>query len=826
MSEEKSSYDPSILYHSHSFNIPHLNSWIDELVRLTERGQAVSDTPTTDNLVQALQRYDAAFRELLRQTSLFSEPVTKLLAKVWGGVLKLLEYMIKSYHRYVKHTSGLQKQAQLLVTEKLNQSVASKVREDEFELERTFLKARIRNLESEIESLKATERGMDRENNHLRSILDAYVKSKELNEPLWDILQDEKSADKKSTAGEHGRKLVHGDDADDPTAHALALAQFKRSNTIDLGREQLRILNRLDIEMNELFTNVLKEEDRQRVLVTDLIGVLEANQEVFGVGCRVGNKWRNGQHALVQKMDQAIQVDLKDEFGVVTDLIETPREGVHIPPPFSANSKSVRGSSVPYLFRSSMSTFPHVLRIPPAAWVYQVILSIYMDKINMDDQQPQSLNRPKQGLTEHIFNYFLRTLGLASVADAQVAQLLQACEVYMTKFRRIALFASQIGLHDKEASPNLDIRDTDFVLGVIKNLVSLGELVPEKASKRKLSKNAIVIKPDISRGSAVSTTQTIFEKWLPDGGHDYVLKVKAMAPTERGNKFIDLDEFIELLIEPWHTVRLTWEDHLRYMYHEHCIVYRVLSEAQFANDAGARDKDTIVSQLSKSSAVECARRPLRLFQRRESDRGAEEGPVGRRPPGKASTAAKEPIVELMNRKAFINTLSILSPSLRYDDVRALPSFQLALLTYSYSTLHPLKCQNQMNFIYNEAVESGYKNCLRVLELMWLRCVHKYNHAELHNLRKLEAGDVPESREYYVNMRTSLCQWMRPYHQRVFHAQDIEVDTFVNMCIQYDVLARSPLVEFLHIAPKDLWPNADMFLKQLKNKKSVAPGSQP
>ena len=34
---------------------------------------------------------------------------------------------------------------------------------------------------------------------------------------------------------------------------------------------------------------------------------------------------------------------------------------------------------------------------------------------------------------------------------------------------------------------------------------------------------------------------------------------------------------------------------------------------------------------------------------------------------------------------------------------------------------------------------------------------------------------------------------------------------------------SPLVQFLHIAPKDLWPNADMFLKQIRppKKKEVS-----
>ena len=107
------------------------------------------------------------------------------------------------------------------------------------------------------------------------------------------------------------------------------------------------------------------------------------------------------------------------------------------------------------------------------------------------------------------------------------------------------------------------------------------------------------------------------------------------------------------------------------------------------------------------------------------------------------------------------------------------------------TLIPPRSPTQMNFVYNEAVESGHRNCLRVLEILWLRCTHKYTPSELSHLRKLhgDVGDPPETRDYYINMRTSLCQWTQPYHPRIFHAQDIEIDDFVQMCIQYDVLAK-------------------------------------
>jgi uncharacterized membrane-anchored protein YhcB (DUF1043 family) len=147
-------YDPSIVFHSHSANIPHLDSWIDDMVAISENTLPATSNPTTDQLVECLQRYDAIFRELLRQTSIFSEPCTRMLAKTWAGTLKLLDYMIKSYHRYVKQTTHLQKQAQRLVSERHAQMAAIKVREEEFELERTALRAKIRTLESEVEAMK------------------------------------------------------------------------------------------------------------------------------------------------------------------------------------------------------------------------------------------------------------------------------------------------------------------------------------------------------------------------------------------------------------------------------------------------------------------------------------------------------------------------------------------------------------------------------------------------------------------------------------------------------------------------------------------------
>ena len=55
------------------------------------------------------------------------------------------------------------------------------------------LRAKIRNLEGELASLKATKRGVDREIIQLRTIIDVYIQSKEMSKECWEIMDTHKS---------------------------------------------------------------------------------------------------------------------------------------------------------------------------------------------------------------------------------------------------------------------------------------------------------------------------------------------------------------------------------------------------------------------------------------------------------------------------------------------------------------------------------------------------------------------------------------------------------------------------------------------------------
>ena len=64
--------------------------------------------------------------------------------------------------------------------------------------------------------------------------------------------------------------------------------------------------------------------------------------------------------------------------------------------------------------------------------------------------------------------------GLHSSADVSVSQFLKACETYQRKELRIELFCSQVGLFDKQGHPSMDIRDTDFLLQTLLQLLNEG----------------------------------------------------------------------------------------------------------------------------------------------------------------------------------------------------------------------------------------------------------------------------------------------------------------------------------------------------------------
>ena len=462
----------------------------------------------------------------------------------------------------------------------------------------------------ELESMKLSKYSIENENQKMRHIINVYIKSSELNDPVWDVMDEDEFglADSHKKGGDQGGKAGKQKSQQQTAEEILSREQFgigaRRKDSVDAGHMQLKTLNRLDIELNEILANVLKEENRQRLLMQGLTKLIEKHKDHFfppeegqqdadgtrssspmpspmpvgagtsavrgmtahahnaaSVSIHSPHRQRDKQAAVSGAVDSlfadggvylseergsvdlGVQVDEKDEFGVVDE--EPPEEseedlaqlGVA---PLAPLKIFVPGSEQPYQLRRRMGSFPKMLRVPPVAWTCTTIMEIYLDKIQMDDEA-QAKGFQKPSLTDHVYEYFLRTTGLRAAADVCVAQLTKACEAHVRRQPRISLFASQLGLTSKEEAPPMDTRDTDFVLDVLRHLLQQGELIPEfykHLAKRQVGKSSALLRPDVLRLAAVHTVQRIFGKWLPDGGEDYVMKVRSMIQTDKGSRYV------------------------------------------------------------------------------------------------------------------------------------------------------------------------------------------------------------------------------------------------------------------------------------------------
>lgn len=535
---------------------------------------------------------------------------------------------------------------------------------------------------------------LQRDNLKFRSIVSSYINSEELSDELFNIFNEFNDNAE--------------DDEEDTLTSQLSQHSHNRGKVMDISKVHLKNLNKLDIEMSELLSQILKEEDRQRLLVEELMKLMEKNKEVFGVGRWTKGKYIVGDTAVTQTYDIGIQVDEKDSYGVVNDFREPPIESHASAPPVVPSNLQVRGFEVPYDLRGLMYSFPRVIRIPPAAWTCQMIMAIYFHKLRYDRECDRrgELHTPLPNFVHHYFSAYFG--GQPALTDVQLMVFFKACEYHMTTVRRVALFASQLGLYDKNAKPSMDVRDTDFLLSVLETLEfhhmlssnssnnssnsnmsnmlaspssSVGAMTPyhsqnnnsttTSASHKGSSKQnnvkpegfTVALRPEVLRTVAVATVEQLLKKWMPDGGQDHIIKVKSMNGIERNSRYVNLDDFLEILMEPWTTIRLSWEDHARYLFHSNAHMYRVLSEAQFATDAGIKDRDAVAIQIAKLPVNEYYRRPLRLFQA-QGEIGPEVDANESKKKGPA--VPKEPVVELITRKQFTQVLRMILPDISLE----------------------------------------------------------------------------------------------------------------------------------------------------------------
>jgi hypothetical protein len=318
------------------------------------------------------------------------------------------------------------------------------------------------------------------------------------------------------------------------------------------------------------------------------------------------------------------------------------------------------------------------------------------------------------------------------------------------------------------------MRDTDLILTVISSLQEQGELqsvIPPAAKASAatstttgapFSKNdasAVVmmenasgtgivgtVMPYIKRAAALQTAHSIFEKWLPDNGNEYLMKIRAM-PAAKSSFYIDFDDFLEITMEQWVMVKGLWIEHLSSLFHHNSNIFRVISECQFAMDSGNPDRDTVLAQMIRDPTNVLNTRPARLLidaghvaaaasarktelyeknQREllqfgkepatnpssptkgeahsvedegyDSNMDAGSNSLSKKestvetghPAGQSTSGAKETVVELMTKKSFVAALKSLKPDLSQLEVL---TRLLKLLSFDLNDfmLSPLIC---------------------------------------------------------------------------------------------------------------------------------------
>ena len=94
--------------------------------------------------------------------------------------------------------------------------------------------------------------------------------------------------------------------------------------------------------------------------------------------------------------------------------------------------------------------------------------------------------------------------------------------------------------------------------------------------------------------------------------------------------------------------------------------------------AGVECTDTVLMEIKRTVAMDCTRRPLRMFQRIEDkgaakhddDRGgANSASNNPNNPNAATNTNKEPVCEAMNKKQFMECLHQINPAITTQEVR-------------------------------------------------------------------------------------------------------------------------------------------------------------
>lgn len=416
-------FDPSLLQLAASKEqfIPQHASrayeWIEDLLKKSEPSKKTTTFHSTSAMVETMHQYDLIFQELIQQTHNYSHRIANLQEQAWKGVMVLIEGIIKTYHRHAKQTQHLQDEAKSILQKKRNHELIEKQQFQEYNFEKASLRAHIRNIEGELESLSQENRILRRERNYLRSVVKEYIQSG------VDFSAEGESGDSFAVT------LTHGD-------------------LTSVQQHQLATIQKLDVDMNSALDENLLEYNRFSSLVHDLTELWEKNEHPQEL--RVASKSlarlklvKEDYSPALTFSDKGVQADEKDVHGVLdsetnANYLKISKNDVYPTIPWD---DLLRIPPQPSQLSVHMSRVYEVKRIPSLEWLHQQIYSVYHDKIQYDKitaSAEKGRKKLEMSFAKYIHHeYLAKRFHLPSNVDIQCALLLRAVEVYMDSSSRV-----------------------------------------------------------------------------------------------------------------------------------------------------------------------------------------------------------------------------------------------------------------------------------------------------------------------------------------------------------------------------------------------------
>lgn len=158
----------------HEFNhdIHLLDEWVDQVLNRDAPSYGAADVSA---LLGYLQQYNVCFQELVRHTTALSPALARIMLKVWLGAFSISENVLRARNERFQMAQKLQADAQDLLNRGASESVAAKVQQDEYALQAAAHRAQARALEAELEALKEQYAAVEKDNEHLRSIVYRHI---------------------------------------------------------------------------------------------------------------------------------------------------------------------------------------------------------------------------------------------------------------------------------------------------------------------------------------------------------------------------------------------------------------------------------------------------------------------------------------------------------------------------------------------------------------------------------------------------------------------------------------------------------------------------